>query len=86
MAHINNNPRFRVFREALRNKGITIRPMSHIEGPNTFGFVIFNGGRTAPKTMIVVDYGEGDGFGVYFESQSIHIEDDVGTILGGKAL
>lgn len=41
-----------------------------------------NDKQPAVRTFVVVDYGPRDGYGLYLESQSSKITDDVGAVIG----
>ena len=81
------NPRFVDFRAQLTAKGFSLRSLwqaranKDFKFPDVECFLLIGPKRPAIGVIVVKDYGD-DGFGLFFESQTVAIEADVATIIG----
>ncbi|CDX26794.1 hypothetical protein MPL3356_60557 [Mesorhizobium plurifarium] len=92
-----HNPKINAFLDKLASAGVTYRtnwetrrdgkPLSN---GRPFGDVIHltfvgNGFSPSVGTAIVVDYGDRDGFGIYYEAETNSIDDDIARIAKPRA-
>ncbi len=79
---INQNARWRAYRQKLADNGITLDPFATVNGPHVFGFILSGAlAPDAPKTMLVQDLGEA-GFTTYFESPHVKTADEIAMLTG----
>lgn len=85
------NERFEQFRTQLEKRGYSLRalwggkshPDERYEDVTCYS-VLSSGERPAIGTIVIRHYDEGRaGFGIWFESRSAEISQDVETIIGG---
>jgi len=94
MSDLFSNPRFVTFRQKLEAKGITLKLLwsvktgcMNVDGKkfkyDDLGFFACNGkDRPRVGTVIVKDYGEKGGFGLWIEPNTVDMDEDVKLIAG----
>lgn len=92
MTDLFSNPRFEKFRKLFEARGYNLRLLwsaSTGRNPSGKGFddigcfsVIYGDPPPAHRTMIIQDYGEHDGFGVWLDSRTSSLSDGVDEVLG----
>lgn len=89
--HILDNPKLVQFRKMLADAGFATRPLwcgkteLTVRTDDLALIQVMNGpDDTTPavRTFIVKDYGEGEGYGIFFESPSNSFDDDMKAIIG----
>lgn len=80
------NPRFKTFRDKLDAAGIVLRraweaPISEAHGTEVVCYTVMGGKHAC--TIVVVDYGERDGFAIYFDGATADMDKDVERLLAG---
>lgn len=80
LGHINNNPRFNGFREAVESRGFTLR-IIFSASDGIYVMAVVGEGDVAHRTIVVRDYGGDSGFGVWLESRTGNYADGAEEII-----